>query len=147
MGRSFPFRLSAYAQRTQEGTKGRRWMPHSVSFTPVNLLPLSDCSVLSMCQYVSPVSHLTDTCPARSNGRTLIGALDIQSLSACSCCTSVTVHPSFLPSKTKSRPDQPPGSPITREPLNQEATFKISTNINVTFSSSINDRREYYRHT
>ena len=37
-----------------------------------------------MFEYVSPVSHLTDTCPARSNGRTLVGALDNQTLFATS---------------------------------------------------------------
>ena len=56
------------------GGRGIRWMPLSVSFTLVKLLPLFNCPVLSTCEYVSPVSHLTDTCPARSNGRTLVGA-------------------------------------------------------------------------
>ena len=59
-------------------------MPLSFLFTLFNLLPLSNCPILFMCEYISPVFHLTDTCPARSSGRTLIGVLDIQTLSACS---------------------------------------------------------------
>ena len=72
-------------------------MSLSISLTLVNLLPLSNCPVLSSCEYVSPVSHLTDTCPARSNGRTLVGVLDIQIFSARSCCTFVSHQGNILP--------------------------------------------------
>ena len=74
-------------------------MPLSVSFTLAIILPLSNCPVLSMCEYVSPVSLLTDTCPARSNSRTFVGVLNKPSLLQTHCCTLfITVRPSFLPS-------------------------------------------------
>ena len=75
-------------------------MPLSVSFTLVNLLPLFKRPFLYMCEYIYPVSHLTDTCPACANGRTFIGALDEPSRSADShaVCSSVTKRPSFQPS-------------------------------------------------
>ena len=127
-----------------ERARDRRWMPLSVSFTLVNLLPLSNCPVLSMCEYVSPVSHLIDTCPARSNGRTLVGARDIQTLSAYSLLyvRLSPYSPPFYRHRPTSGPGQPICSPRTRRPWNQEAVFEISNNINITISSSIDDRRE-----
>ena len=76
-------------------------MPLSVSFTLVNLLRLATCPVLSTCEYVSPVSHLTHICLARSNGCTVVGELDIQPF-----CMLIAVRSSvtsFLPSSTNKR--------------------------------------------
>ena len=59
-----PYGPSAYAQRTQEESRGRRWMPLSVSFTLINLLPLSNCSVLSVwirLSRLSPDRHLSSS--------------------------------------------------------------------------------------
>ena len=56
--------------------------------------------VLSTYEYVSPVSYLTNTCLACSNGRTVVGALDIQTFCMLIAVRSVTVRPSFLPSST-----------------------------------------------
>ena len=102
----------------QRGSRGRRWMPLSVLFTLVNLLLLSNCPVISICDYVSPVFHLTDTCPARSNGRTLIGALDIQTLYACSLLyvRLSPYAPPFYRHRPTSGSGQPFCSPRTRRP-------------------------------
>ena len=139
-GRS-PYGPGAYTQCTQEGNRSQRWMPLSVSFTLVNL-PLSDCPVLSTREYVSPVSHLIDTSPARSNDRTLEGALDIQTLPSCSCCTFVChrTPPPFYRLRSTSGLGQPSGSPRTRWLWNQKATFEIS-------NMNINDFVVYRRST
>ena len=95
-------------------------MPLSVSFTLVNFLSLFNYLVLSACEYVSPVSHLTNICPARSSGRTLVGALDIQ-ISFCMLMLHVHLSPytpPFYRQWLTSGPGHPPGSPRTRRPWN-----------------------------
>ena len=81
--RPFPYGPSAYVPHMQEATRvtgGCLSLSHSLSLT----FYLFPCPVLSTCEYVSSISYLTDTCLVRSNGRTLVGALEIQILSACS---------------------------------------------------------------
>ena len=106
-------RPTAYVLCMPEAARGRRRIPLSISFTIDNLLPLFNCPVLSTCEYVSPVSHLTDTCPARSNCRTLVGVLDIQILSACSllCIRLSPYAPPFYRHRPTSGPGQPSSSP------------------------------------
>ena len=124
-------------------------MPLSVSFTLINFLPLSNCPVLSTCEYVSPVSHLTDTCPDRSNCRTLIGALDIQ-ISFCMLMLYVRLSPytpPFYRHRPTSRPVQPSGSPrpvgleTRRLRLKYQIIYIYIYIYIYTISSSIDDRR------
>ena len=80
---AIPLRMHNLCKREPGVAGGCLSLPYSFSLT----FYLSPPTVrFFLCVNMSPVSHLTDTCPAGSNGRTLLGALDIQTLSACSCC-------------------------------------------------------------